>query len=197
MIEWLSGIIRSKNSPHLVVDVRGVGYGVDVPQSTFERLPDAGQPVELHTYSYIREDQMTLYGFLTAEEREIFEVFIGTSGIGPKTSLGILSALSIAEFAEAVLNNNLAVLTRIPGIGRKTAERLVLELRDKMKDYAIERDALGAAVKHTPQVDDAIAALVSLQVKPPVAAAAVARAVRALGETASAEALIREALKHR
>lgn len=198
MIEWISGILRFKEPHHVVVDVHGVGYGMDVPLTTYERLPEVGEPVELYTYTYMREDQIELFGFLSAEEREVFEIFISTSGIGPKTSLGILSSIPIGDFAHAVLENDLSVLTRIPGVGRKTAERLVVELRDKMKAFLIGVEASGGKIeKRPPEVEDAIAALVNLGTRPPVAARAVAKAVEALGEKARTEDLVREALKHR
>jgi len=198
MIEWLSGVLRFKAPQHIVVNVQGVGYGMDVPQSTHDRLPAVGEPVELHIYHYVREDQLSLYGFLTVEERDLFEIFIGTSGVGPKTSLGILSAVAIGDFARAIVDNNLAVLTRIPGVGRKTAERLVVELRDKLKKYLLELEAAGGPVApRSAQVEDAIAALMQLGTKPAVAAGAVTKAARALGEKATSEELVREALKHR
>ena len=198
MIEYLAGILRSKEPQHIVVDVGGVGYGLDVPMSTYERLPEAGQPVQLHTYFYLREDQAQLFGFLTPEEQGIFEIFINTSGIGPKTSLGILSSVPIGEFARAVLENDLTVLMRIPGVGRKTAERLVVELRDKMKAFMVGIEARGAQLmKASPEMEDAVTALVQLGTRPNVAARAVAKAAERLGDHASSNDLVREALKHR
>jgi Holliday junction DNA helicase RuvA len=198
MIEYLSGILRFKEPHHIVVEVQGVGYGLDVPASTYERLPEIGQPVQLHTYLYLREDQVQLFGFLTPEERSVFEIFINTSGIGPKTSLGILSSIPIGEFARAVLENDLTVLMRIPGVGRKTAERLVVELRDKMKVFLVGIEARGAHLeKRSPTMEDAITALVRLGTRPSAAAGAVAKAARILGENAPSEDLVREALKHR
>lgn len=198
MIEWLSGILRFKEPNHIVVDVQGVGYGMDVPASTFERLPEVGSPVELHTYYYVREDETALFGFLTPEERTVFEIFINTSGIGPKTSLGILSSVPIGEFARAVMENDLAALMKVRGVGRKTAERLIVELRDKMKSFMLGLESRGTPPeKPSPEAEDAIAALVQLGTRPAVAARAVRRAVEILGDKASGEALLREALKHR
>jgi len=198
MIEYLSGILRFKEPQHIVVDVQGVGYGLDVPLSTYDRLPEIGEPVSLHTYFFVREDQMQLFGFLTPEEQGVFEIFINTSGIGPKTSLGILSSIPIGEFARAVMENDLAALMRIPGVGRKTAERLVVELRDKMKAFMLGIEARGGQLEtHTPSMEDAIAAMVQLGTRPAVAARAVARAAENLGENAPSEDILREALKHR
>jgi Holliday junction DNA helicase RuvA len=198
MIEWLSGILRFKEPQHVVIDVGGVGYGVDVPLTTYERLPEIDQTVELFIYYYVREDHVDLFGFLTREEREVFEIFINTSGIGPKTSLGILSSVPIGDFARAVTENDLSVLTRIPGVGRKTAERLIVELRDKMKAFLIGVEASGTELaKRSPEIEDALAALMQLGTRPAVAERAVARAAERLGDKARSEELVREALKHR
>jgi Holliday junction DNA helicase RuvA len=198
MIEWLSGILRFKEPQHVVLDVGGVGYGVDVPLTTYEHLPETGQPVDLFIYHYVREDNVELFGFLAREEREVFEIFINTSGIGPRTSLGILSSIPIGDFARAIMDNDLAVLTRIPGVGRKTAERLVVELRDKMKAFLLGVEATGVELeRRSPAIEDAIAALVELGARPPVAARAVAKAVEAVGAEATSETLVREALRHR
>jgi len=198
MIEYLSGILRFKEPHHIVVDVNGVGYGLDVPASTYERLPEIGQGVQLYTYFYLREDEIQLFGFATPEEQAVFEIFINTSGIGPKTSLGILSAIPIGEFARAVTENDLRVLMQIPGVGRKTAERLVVELRDKMKAFLLGIEARGVQLeKRSPAMHDAVEALVQLGARPNVAARAVTQAAEILGDDASSEDLVREALKHR
>lgn len=198
MIEYLAGVIRFKEPQHVVVDVMGVGYGLDVPASTYERLGEIGDPAELYTYHYVREDQLELFGFSTPQEREIFEIFISTSGIGPKTSLGILSSIPIGDFARAIMENDLSILTRIPGIGRKTAERLVVELRDKMKAFLLGVEVAGAELeKRSPTVEDAIDALIQLGTRPPVAQRAVAEAAKKLGEEAGTQELVVEALKHR
>ncbi|MBM3334447.1 Holliday junction branch migration protein RuvA [Candidatus Sumerlaeota bacterium] len=198
MIEFLSGILWFEEPQHIIIDVGGVGYGLDVPASTYERLPEVGQSVALHCYLYLRENELQLFGFLTPEERAVFEIFINTSGIGPKTSLGILSSVPIGEFARAVTENDLAALMRIPGVGRKTAERLVVELRDKMKAFMLGIEARGAQLeRRSPQQEDAIAALVNLGTRPAIAARAVSRAAEILGEDASSEDLVRQALKHR
>lgn len=198
MIEWLSGIVRFKEPQHVVLDVGGVGYGLEVPLSTYERLPAVGEPAEMFTYHYVRAEADELFGFLTPEEREFFEIFIGASGIGPKTSLGILSSIPIGDFARAVANDDIKILTRIPGIGRKTAERMVVELRDKMKKFILSVEAAGGAIEsRSPAVEDAIAGLTQLGTRPAAAAAAVGKAIKSLGENASSEDLLREALKHR
>ena len=198
MIEYLAGVLRFKEPQHVVVDVMGVGYGLDVPASTYERMGAVGEAVELYTYHYVREDQIELFGFATPQEREVFEIFINTSGIGPKTSLGILSSIPIGDFARAIMESNLSVLMRIPGVGRKTAERLVVELRDKMKAFLLGVEAAGAELaKRPPQIADAIDALTHLGTPRTNALRAVGRAAEKLGDGASAQDLIVEALKYR
>ena len=132
MIGRLSGILLEKNPPQLLVDVNGVGYEVEVPMSTFYNLPETGAKVTLLTQFVVREDAQLLFGFLSQRERETFRQLVKISGIGAKSALGILSGLSVDDLAHAVAAQDAALLTRIPGIGKKTAERLLLELRDKL-----------------------------------------------------------------
>ncbi|NBS45479.1 MAG: Holliday junction branch migration protein RuvA [Betaproteobacteria bacterium] len=131
MIGRLQGLLADKNPPQVLVDCHGVGYEVDVPMSTFYNLPATGEAVTLLTHFVVREDAQVLYGFGTAGEREAFRQLIKISGVGPRTALSILSGLSVAEIAQAVTAQDAARLTRIPGIGKKTAERLLLELKGK------------------------------------------------------------------
>lgn len=139
MIGRLSGILLEKNPPRLLVDCNGVGYEVDVPMSTFYNLPNLGEKLVLLIHMVVREDAQLLYGFATASERELFRQLLKISGIGARTSLSILSGLSVADLAQAVTLQEAGRLTRIPGIGKKTAERLLLELKGK----------LGADLGHT------------------------------------------------
>jgi Holliday junction DNA helicase RuvA len=132
MIGRLAGILLEKNPPQVLVDVSGVGYEVEVPMSTFYNLPETGAKVTLLTQFVVREDAQLLYGFLTAREREAFRQLVKVSGIGAKSALGILSGLSVDDLAHAIAAQDAALLVRIPGIGKKTAERLLLELRDKL-----------------------------------------------------------------
>ncbi len=131
MIGRLSGILLEKNPPQIVLDVQGVGYEVDVPMSTFYNLPALHEKVVLHTQLVVREDAHLLFGFLTHEERVAFRQLLKISGVGPKLALSVLSGLSLADLALAVANKDAARLTRIPGVGKKTAERLLLELQGK------------------------------------------------------------------
>ncbi len=132
MIGRLSGVLLEKNPPAVVVDVNGVGYEVEVPMSTFYNLPETGAKVTLLTQFVVREDAQLLYGFLSQREREAFRQLVKVSGIGAKSALGILSGLSVDDLAHAIATQDAALLVRIPGIGKKTAERLLLELRDKL-----------------------------------------------------------------
>jgi Holliday junction DNA helicase RuvA len=134
VIGRLSGKLLAKHPPQLLVDVGGVAYEVDVPMSTFYALPATGDPVTLHTHLVVREDAQSLYGFATLEERAAFRQLIRISGVGARTALAVLSGLSVAELAQAVALQDAARLTRVPGIGKKTAERLLLELKGKLAD---------------------------------------------------------------
>jgi holliday junction DNA helicase RuvA len=132
MLSRLSGTLAEKNPPQVLVDVHGVGYEVDVPMSTFFNLPAVGQPVVLLTHFVVREDAQVLFGFLTAAERSTFRELVKISGVGPRTALSILSGLSVDELAQAVTCQEAGRLVKVPGIGKKTAERLLLELKGKL-----------------------------------------------------------------
>ena len=132
MIAHLQGRLLRKRPQEAVVDVQGVGYRVQIPLSTFYKLPPEGESLELRTHTHVREDSLQLFGFLTQEEQDLFERLIGVSGVGPKVALNILSGIEAPELAEALRTADVARLTRVPGVGKKTAERLVLELKDKM-----------------------------------------------------------------
>ena len=132
MIGRISGTLAEKTPPAVLVDVQGVGYEVDVPMSTFYNLPALGERVSLLTHFVVREDAQQLFGFLTSQERATFRELLKISGVGPRTALGILSGLSVAELAQAVSRQDSARLVKVPGIGKKTAERLLLELKGKL-----------------------------------------------------------------
>ena len=132
MIAHLSGTLLSKQATSVIVDVSGVGYEVNIPLSTFYDLEDTGSKVQLRIYTHVKEDALQLYGFKTARERELFINFISVSGIGPKLGIALLSGMSADELIASIKSNNLARLTLIPGVGKKTAERLIVDLREKM-----------------------------------------------------------------
>ena len=150
MIGRLSGLLAGKAPPQVLVDVGGVGYEVDVPMSTFFNLPALGERVSLLTHFVVREDAQVLFGFLTAPERDAFRLLVKISGVGPRTALSVLSGLSVAELAQAVSLQDSGRLVKVPGIGKKTAERLLLELKGKL---APDLGAPGAAAASDAQAD--------------------------------------------
>ena len=137
MIGRLTGKLAAKHPPQVLVDAGGIAYEVDVPMSTFYSLPATGEPVTLHTHLLVREDAHVLYGFATLEERAVFRQLIRISGVGARTALAVLSGLSVAELAQTVAAQETGRLTKVPGIGRKTAERLLLELKGKLAEPAV------------------------------------------------------------
>ena len=167
MIGRLTGILAEKSPPQLLVDVNGVGYEVDVPMSTFYNLPGLGEKVTLLTHFVVREDAQVLFGFLTHDERATFRQLVKISGVGPRTALSILSGLSVAELAQAVSLQESGRLVKVPGIGKKTAERLLLELKGKLGDTLVAP----AAVASDAQAD-ILQALVALGYSDREAAAA-------------------------
>ena len=189
MIGFLRGKLLRKQPPHLLVDVQGIGYEVEAPMSTFYDLPDAGSEVELFTHLSIREDAHVLFGFGSEAERRFFRSLIKVNGVGPKLALTILSGISVDGFIRCVQENDTAALTRLPGIGKKTAERLVVEMRDRLDD--VGAPVLAAGVRANPR-DEALSALVSLGYKPQEAAAML-RGIKDDG--LSSEELIRRALQ--
>lgn len=169
MIGRLTGVIAEKAPPQVLIDVGGVGYEVDVPMSTFYNLPPLGERTTLLTHFVVREDAQVLYGFGTAAERQAFRQLIKVSGVGPRMALSLLSGLSVAELAQAISVQEAGLLTRIPGIGKKTAERLLLELKGKL---GAELGAAPVSVKSEAQAD-VLQALVALGYSDREAAAAV------------------------
>jgi Holliday junction DNA helicase RuvA len=191
MIGRLTGTLLAKHPPHLLVDAGGVGYEVEAPMSTCFALPATGERVTLHTHLVVRDDAHILYGFATETERRLFRALIKVNGVGPKLALTILSGISAEGFARCVRDNDAAQLTRLPGIGRKTAERLIVEMRDRL-DGADDpaHPGYGVSVAATP-VEEASAALLALGYKP-VEAARLIKGAEAPG--LSSEELIRRAL---
>ena len=159
MIGRLVGILAQKQPPQVLVDVQGVGYELDVPMSTFYQLPAVGERVALHTQLVVREDAQQLYGFLTEAERGTFRQLLKVAGVGARTALAVLSGLSVSELIEAVVRQETGRLTKIPGIGKKTAERLLLELKDKM---GTETNVGLAGPRSAPVPSDVLHALIAL-----------------------------------
>ena len=202
MIAHLSGTLLSKQATSVILDVGGVGYEVTIPLSTFYDLADTGSPVQLRVYTHVREDTLQLYGFKTARERELFLKIISVSGIGPKLGITLLSGMSADELIACIRTNDLARLTLIPGIGRKTAERLVIELREKvaaLSSAQLEEElrAQAAVSGETTQGSvraDALSALLNLGYQRSSAEKAIVRALNEDGE-ATVESLLRSVLR--
>ena len=191
MIGFLKGRLAAKNPPGLMIDVAGVGYELEAPMSTFYGLPALGEPVALFTHLVVREDAHVLYGFGTEAERRLFRALLKVSGVGPKIALGILSGASVEDFLRTIEAEDVAMLTRIPGIGRKTAERLIVEMRDRL---ATPESTPGAPAAGGPASAEAEAydALVALGYRP----AEATRLLKGAGPgTHSTEELIRRALQ--
>jgi Holliday junction DNA helicase RuvA len=192
MIGSVRGRIASKTPPQLTVDVGGLGYELEAPMSTFFLLPAVGEEVRLLTHLVVREDAHILYAFSTENERRLFRSLIKVSGVGPKIALALLSGISVEAFALCVQNQDIAALTRVPGIGRKTAERLVVEMRDRLGPAADPGVSTAASTPLPNPEAEAFGALVALGYKP----AEATRLLKAAGPgTHSTEELIRRALQ--
>lgn len=200
MIGRISGLLAQKKAPEILVDVQGVGYELHVSLNTYFGLPEEGQPVSLVTHFVVREDAQQLYGFSSGHERSLFRALIKVSGVGPKLALGILSGMSVDDFVRSIRNGDSSSLVRLPGVGKKTAERLVVEMKDRLSDWSIDKasDAPGKAISHEPanhMIAEAESALIALGYKPQDAAKMVSAAVAEAGDDHTSEILIRSALK--
>ena len=197
MITRLSGTLLACDLTQVVVDVHGVGFAVAIPMSTYDRLPAVGAPLVLHTHLHMRDDGLSLFGFITERERRLFRLVIGVSGIGPRLGLNVLSCLSVEEFCHSILTGDVKALSRVNGIGKRSAERLVLELRERVEE--IEPDTVSAAASPataSQEAKDAVAALGTLGFRSEDARKAVQAVVEQEGnDDRSAEVLIRKALK--
>ncbi|HEY6242483.1 MAG TPA: Holliday junction branch migration protein RuvA [Pyrinomonadaceae bacterium] len=202
MIAHLSGTLFSKQATSVIVDVGGVGYEVTIPLSTFYDLEDTGKPVQLRIYTHVREDTLQLYGFKTIRERELFLKIISVSGIGPKLGITLLSGMSADELIAAIRTNDLARLTLIPGIGRKTAERLVIELREKvaaltsaqLEEALTMKAAATGEVRQNDVRADALSALLNLGYQRVSAEKALDNAIAEGGEL-TVESVLRRVLR--
>jgi len=198
VIGRLKGLLLEKQAPLLLIDVQGVGYEVFAPMSTFYNLPELNQGVTLHTHLVVREDSQTLYGFAEEHERSLFRALIKINGVGAKLALAILSGVSTKDFIRCIEHEDTAMLVKLPGVGKKTAERLIIEMKDRVKDLAGHTGSKTMPAKETlvqkdDPVADAMSALVALGYKPPEASRMV-RAVDGMSEYNSEE-LIRLALQ--
>ena len=194
MIARLTGKLTTKNPGEVILDVGGVGYQVFIPLSTFYELPERGESLSLQIYTAVRENAIELYGFLTLQEKELFKLLLNVSKIGPKLAQNILSGISSEDLKTAIIIGDILKLNAIPGIGKKTAERLILELKDKVP----KAQAAGQEVVALPGdlLDDALSALLNLGYRRTVAERIVKRAINETGRDGSLEEIIRISLKY-
>jgi len=193
MISQIRGRLANKAPGEIIIDCNGVGYGIRVPLSTFYELPELEEEVLLQVYTHVREDALLLYGFLTHKEKELFCLLIGISGVGPKLAINVLSGISARDLERALCEGDLLGLTRIPGIGRKTAERMLVELKDKVTSAGTATGD-GLPLKQGV-VKDALSALVNLGYTRSIAEEAVHEAARQHGDEPSLEELLKESLR--
>ncbi|MEX1196309.1 MAG: Holliday junction branch migration protein RuvA [Pseudohongiellaceae bacterium] len=202
MIGRIRGILLEKQPPELLVDVQGVGYEIQAPMSTFYQLPATGSEVLLHTHFVVREDAQLLFGFHDPQERRLFRSLIRVSGVGPKVALAVLSGMAVDEFVRTVRNNDITAIVRIPGIGKKTAERLTVEMRDNLKEWG-EAAALPGSTdtgtvspRPADTSEEAETALVALGYRPQDAARMISRVLKDNDGSLAREELIRLALRN-
>jgi Holliday junction DNA helicase RuvA len=197
MIARISGLLIYKSISHVIVDAHGIGYRIFVPLTTFYELPDSSQPVTLHIHTHVKEDAINLFGFNSCEEKRVFQLMISVSGIGPKLAMNILSGISARELIVAVSQGNLNRLVRIPGVGKKMAERMILELKDKM----IKIDSYEMVDKDMNDLSmddmkgDALSALINLGYKNQAAKSALAKVIDEFPEPMTLEILLKRTLK--
>ena len=196
MISHLNGILEHIDKNHIVIDVGNVGYHVNVTSSTLSRLPKIGEAAKLFTYQVVREDNISLYGFLSKEERKLFSLLLTVSGVGPKASMAILSAFPIDKLAAAIAQGNADLITSVPGIGKKTAQKLVIELKEKVaKAYALTPSEMTLGIPGDEAVvSDAISALISLGYSPGEARETIMKSGVDLA-TSNVESIVKQALK--
>ena len=195
MISRLTGILAAKRAPQILIDCHGVGYEADVSMTTFYKLPEVGQQISIWTHLLVKEDSHSLIGFDNEQERKLFRQLIRITGVGPKMALTILSGIDELQFALCIANNDIAMLTRLPGVGKKTAERLIIEMRDKIDVTAGDLPMQQAVAGGHSIVNEAIEALQALGYKPTDAEKMISRAQQQ-GESAdSASQLIKQALQ--
>jgi Holliday junction DNA helicase RuvA len=199
MIALISGKIVYKGISHVIVDVQGVGYRIFIPLTTFYELPEAGQIITLHVHTNVKQDAINLFGFYTVQERDLFQLMISVSGIGPKMSMNILSGISAQELLRAISSGNVGKLVNIPGVGKKMAERLILELKEKVIKKMMMEKMPAADDQHQASeiiIEDVLSALVNLGYKSNVARDALDKALRASEEELGMDQLLKKTLKN-
>ena len=198
MIALISGKIAYKGISHVIIDVQGVGYRVFIPLTTFYELPETGEPITLHIHTNVKQDAINLFGFYTIQERDLFQLMISVSGIGPKMSMNILSGISAKELLGAISGGNVGKLVKIPGVGKKMAERLVLELKEKIiKKMMLEQTPQTGVLPDAGELimEDVLSALVNLGYKNNVAQDALNKALHSSEEQLEMDQLLKKTLK--
>ena len=198
MIALISGKIVYKGISHVIVDVQGVGYRIFIPLTTFYELPETGQTITLHVHTNVKQDAINLFGFYTVQERDLFQLMISVSGIGPKMSMNILSGISAQELLRAISGGNVGKLVNIPGVGKKMAERLILELKEKVIKKMMLDEMPVADDQHQASeiiMEDALSALVNLGYKSSVAKDALDKALHSSEEELGMDQLLKKTLK--
>ncbi|MDP8262573.1 MAG: Holliday junction branch migration protein RuvA [Candidatus Ancaeobacter aquaticus] len=198
MISYVKGILIESSPTRIVVDVQGIGYEIFIPLSSYENLPDQQKETKVFTYQHVREDALDLYGFLTIEEREVFKTLLGVNGIGAKLAMGILSGIAIDDLCEAIAQSNVKRLSSVPGLGKKTAERLVVELKDKIVTLSKRKISVGQIKTIGNKIyEDVTDALVALGYKSNAAEEALQKVLSEKGTSKlKTEDLVRKALQY-
>lgn len=195
MLDYIRGRVVNKSPTRIVLEVSSIGYLLHIPLSTFEKIPDQGEVI-LHTQLFIRDDQVKVFGFATEEERGLFQLLLSVTGIGPNTAINILSGSAVDDIKQAVIMEDAKALEKIKGVGKKTSERIVLELKERIKEIATTLPS-GLDSKQKTLIADAVMALISLGYGRAVAEKAVSEAARRLQTVDNIEVLVREALKYK
>lgn len=195
MLDYIRGRVVNKSPTRIVLEVSSIGYLLHIPLSTFEKIPDQGEVI-LHTQLFIRDDQVKVFGFATEEERGLFQLLLSVTGIGPNTAINILSGSAVDDIKQAVIMEDAKALEKIKGVGKKTSERIVLELKERIKEIATTLPS-GLDSKQKTLIADAVMALISLGYGRVVAEKAVSEAARRLQTVDNIEVLVREALKYK
>ncbi|HHU33063.1 MAG: Holliday junction branch migration protein RuvA [Zhaonellaceae bacterium] len=192
MFAFIKGIIECNNSKTVVINVHGVGYEINIPSNIVNQLPKVGNSIQLFTYFYLREDQAQLFGFLNSSDKELFKILLEVSGVGPKLALEILSNCSPANFISAIMVENIDFLVKIPGVGKKTAQRLIIELKDKLKKLGLAKPSISEQTNQNQSYFETVEALMALGYKQSEIEQALQKVANL--ESASTDSLIRAAL---
>jgi len=196
LISYIKGTLVEKTPARITIEAGGLGYGILIPLSSYDSLGDVGSEVKVRTHFHVREDAHQLFGFVTLKELRLFEMLIAVSGIGPRSALTILSGTSVDDFCDAIVREELSFLTAISGVGKKTAQRLIVELKSRISEEDARLGEAGGAVSSRDNVTEAIEALIALGFKRPAARKAVEQSIDGAKDDASVEELIRGALRH-